>query len=139
MIETLLLPLLGKELFSSAVSKTSNNIYNGLDELRKYNHYNFDNLIEQLDIENKIKIIEAFIKTIEDKLTISESIKLSIKSILKIIEKINTEIAEINLEIINHKLKWFHNLRSPNIKDKIDNLVNHSIIFDKRIDLLLKL
>ena len=86
MIETLLLPLLGKELFSSAVSKTSNNIYNGLDELRKYNHYNFDNLIEQLDIENKIKIIEAFIKTIEDKLTISESVKLSIKSILKIIE-----------------------------------------------------
>jgi hypothetical protein len=137
MIETLLLPLFGKELFSKVFSDTSDNIYNGLSELRKYNHYNFDQLIEQLDLETKIKIIDAYIKnTAEDS---SEPIKISIESIINIIKKMNQEIKDINTEIEDHKHKWFHSLRTPHLKDKINNLINHSLIFDKRIDLLLKL
>jgi len=138
MIETLLLPLLGKELFSKVFSETSDNIYNGLSELRKYNHYNFDHLIEHLDIETKIKIIDSYIKHIEAKDS-SESIKISIESIINIIKKMNQEIKDINTEIADHKHKWLHSFRTPQLKDKIDNLINHSIIFDKRIDLLLKL
>ena len=137
MIETLLLPLFGKELFSKVFSDTSDNIYNGLSELRKYNHYNFDQLIEQLDIETKIKIIDAYIKQIDE--DSSESIKICIESIIKIIKKMNQEIKDINKEIDDHTHKWFHSFRSPHIKDKINNLINHSLIFDKRIDLLLKL
>ena len=137
MIETLLLPLIGKELFSKVFSETSDNIYNGLSELRKYTHYNFDNLIEQLDIETKIKIIDAYIKHTDTES--SEPIKISIESIICIITKINKEINDINTEIEAHNNKWFHSFRNPHIKDKINNLINHSIIFDKRIDLLLKL
>jgi hypothetical protein len=137
MIETLLLPLIGKELFSKVFSETSDNIYNGLSELRKYTHYNFDNLIEQLDIETKIKIIDAYIKHTDTES--SEPIKISIESIICIITKINKEINDINTEIEAHNNKWFHSFRNPHIKDKIHNLINHSIIFDKRIDLLLKL
>ena len=138
MIETLLLPLLGKELFSKVFSDTSDNIYNGLSELRKYNHYNFDNLIEQLDLETKIKIIDAYIKQIDEDSS-SDPIKISIESIIKIIKKMNQEIKDINTEIEDHKHKWLHSFRTPHLKDKINNLINHSIIFDKRIDLLLKL
>ena len=93
MIETLLLPLIGKELFSKVFSETSDNIYNGLSELRKYTHYNFDNLIEQLDIETKIKIIDAYIKHTDTES--SEPIKISIESIICIITKINKEINDI--------------------------------------------
>ena len=138
MIETLLLPLFGKELFSKVFSETSDNIYNGMSELRKYNHYNFDNLIEHLDIETKIKIIDAYIKKIDEDSS-SDPIKISIESIINIIKKMNQEIKDINKEIDEHKHKWFHSFRTPQIKAKIDNLINHSIIFDKRIDLLLKL
>ena len=137
-MESLILPFLGKELLSKAFSETSSNIFSGLDELKKYNHYNFDNLIEQLDLEQKMKIIESYIKYLEHKINI-ESINLSIESIISIIKKINLEINEINNEILFHKTRWFNSFRNPNIKDKIDNLINHSIIFDKRIDLLLKL
>jgi hypothetical protein len=139
MIETLLLPLLGKELFSKVFSDTSDNIYNGLSELRKYNHYNFDNLIEQLDLETKIKIIDAYIKQIDEDSSSSDAIQISIESIIKIIKKMNQEIKDINTEIEDHKHKWFYSFRTPHLKDKINNLINHSIIFDKRIDLLLKL
>ena len=137
MIETLLLPLLGKELFSKVFSDTSDNIYNGLSELRKYNHYNFDNLIEQLDLETKIKIIDAYIKKIDE--DSSEPIKISIESIIKIIKKMNQEIKDINTEIEDHKHKWLHSFRTPHLKDKINNLINHSIIFVFFIELLLKL
>ena len=138
MIETLLLPLLGRELFSKVFNETSNNVYNGLEELKKYNHYNLDNLIEQLDIQNKMKIIELYIKKREDNI-LDEHIKLSINSIINIIEKINEEIKDINILIIEHELKWFPSYRKPDIKNKINNLINHSLIFDKRIDLLLKI
>ena len=137
-MESLIIPFLGKELLSKAFSETSSNIFIGLNELKKYNHYNFDNLIEQLDLEQKMIIIESHIKHLESKFNI-DSINLSIESIISIIKKINLEINEIHNEIILHKTKWFNSLRYPNIKDKIDNLINHSIIFDKRIDLLLKL
>ena len=138
MIENLLLPLLGKELFSKVFNETSNNVYNGLEELKKYNHYNLDNLIEQLDIQNKMKIIESYIKKREDNI-LEEHIKLSINSIINIIKKINEEIKDINTQIIEHELKWFHSYRKPDIKNKINNLINHSLIFDKRIDLMLKI
>ena len=138
MIETLLLPLLGRELFSKVFNETSNNVYNGLEELKKYNHYNLDNLIEQLDIQNKMKIIESYIKKREDNI-LEEHIKLSINSIINIIEKINEEIKDINTQIIEHELKWFPSYRKPDIKNKINNLINHSLIFDKRLDLMFKI
>ena len=137
-MEILILPFIGKELLSKAFSETSSSIFNGLDELKKYNHYDFEKLIIQLDLELKMKIIESYIKDIEEK-SPNETIKISIESILSIIKKMNIEIYEINNEINIHKTKWFYSMRNPNIKDKINNLVNHSIIFDKKINLLLKL
>ena len=136
-MESLILPFLGKELLSKAFSETSLGIYSGLEELKKYNHYDFEKLIIQLDLELKIQIIESYIKYIEENIH-NETIKLNVDSILSIIKKINIEITDINSEIIYHKTKWLNSMRNPNIKSKIDNLINHSILFDKRIDLLLK-
>ena len=79
-----------EHLTEAIISETSSNIFSGLDELKKYNHYNFDNLIEQLDLEQKMRIIESYIKYLEHKINI-ESINLSIESIISIIKKINLE------------------------------------------------
>jgi hypothetical protein len=139
MIEAFILPIIGKELVVKAFSETSFSIYNSIHDLQKYNHYDFKTLIEQLDIQSKIEIINLYIKEKEEAGLLTESIKKAIESLLTIIKKINSEIQEIKEEINNHKLKWFHSYRSPNIRDKISNLVNHSIVFEKRMDLLLKL
>ena len=139
MIEAFIIPIIGKEIVVKAFSETSFSIYNSLHDLQTYNHYDFKTLIEQLDIQSKIEIINLYVKEKEETEMLSESIKKAIDSLLTIIKKINYEIQEIKDEINNHKFKWFYSFRSPDIRDKINNLVNHSIVFEKRMDLLLKL
>ena len=49
------------------------------------------------------------------------------------------EIEEINNDITEHRKLWFHRIRSANYPQKVQRLIKHNQLFDKRLDLLIKL
>ncbi len=147
MIEPLLLSssiFLGKELLIQTLSKTTHNIYKGLDDLNNDESFEFKKLLMDLDINPKLEIIHQFISEINESDDIkvnkySKSIDKILSFLIEILKNIENEIENIKKEINLHKKKWFHKLRYCSYNVLIDNLVKHLKILDMRFELLIKL
>ncbi len=70
---------------------------------------------------------------------VKESTKLSILSINEILQKIQDELNDVKNDIEYHMSKYFYSWRSINCDDKLNNISNHSIILEKRFEMLIKL
>ena len=66
------------------------------------------------------------------------SLVFAIKSLEEIVKKIDVELADIEKDIEEHKLKWFTGWRSSNHEIRIPNLLRLKDTLDKRIDNLVK-
>ena len=137
MIETLIGGMIGKEMYNQAIAETTHQLYSEINYLISYNDFNFKSILENLDIINKIEIINDLLKNY-DNIT-DKSIEKCVKSVIDIIHKINNEINEIKVLIEQHEEKWFYKWRSNPYSRKIENLINHSKIMDNRLDLLIKI
>ena len=137
MIETLIGGMIGKEMYNQAISETTHQLYSEINYLISYNDFNFKSVLENLDIINKIEIINDLLKNY-DNIT-DKSIEKCVKSVIEIIHKINNEINEIKVLIEQHEEKLFYKWRSNPYSRKIENLINHSKIMDNRLDLLIKI
>jgi hypothetical protein len=118
------------------------------DIIKKYYLKNDDNI----DL-----IIQKFINETTDKMTkdnfilidydekinifteIPECIKLALVSTLEIITILNNEINKIHNKIQNHHKRWISYIYSIKIQQEMDTILEHNIIFDKRLDLLFKI
>lgn len=148
MIEPFLLTsslLFGKELLVQSVSKTTTNIYKGLEDINSDESFHFTKILEELDIKAKLDIIHEFINELNDnniiksKYNQSKSTDKILSYLCDILKNIETEIESINIEIKTHKTKWFNKFRTATYITMIDNLKKHLTILDSRFDLLLKL
>ena len=70
---------------------------------------------------------------------IPNSIKLALISVLEIITILNNEISKIHMKIHNHHKRWISYIYSIAIQQEIDTILEHSIIFDKRLNLLFQI
>ena len=137
MFETLIVSsLIKKELISQTISESTKNIVYNLGNLMK-DEFEFKNIIEELDLMSKIDIINSLINDIDSK-NINDIIHKVIHYLHMIIDTIKQEIEEIKKEIKEHKELWFHNFRTANYKVKIERLIKHNQILDKRLDLFIK-
>ena len=143
MIEPLLISsslLLGKEMVTQTITKTSKNIYFGLESILKNDNLEFNLVLEKLDINTKLDLINTFINEANDNQRLfSDTINKALCYINKILKTIENEIKNINLEIEEHDKKWFSRFRVSNCNIMIENLVNHIKILDERFNLLIKL
>jgi len=143
MIEPLLISssvLLGKEFVNQTITKTTNNIYGNIDAIIIDSSFEFKNLLDDLDITTKLDIINSFICNLkEDNKIYSKTILKTLDYLIDIFKKIEKELDNIKLEIIEHKKKWFHTFRTPKYKFLIQNLIKHLKILDNRFDTLLNL
>jgi hypothetical protein len=107
--------------------------------------------------ENIDFIIQTFINETTDKMTkdnfilidydekinifseIPECIKLALVSTLEIITILNNEINKIHNKIHNHHKRWISYVYSIKIQQEMDTILEHNIIFDKRLNLLFKI
>ena len=140
MIEPLLISsslLIGKEVMTQTI--TNSTIYSGIEKIMTNENMEFNQVLENLDINTKLDIINSFIKEMEssNKL-LSETTRKSLKYIENILKIIEVEISNINIEIEEHKKKWFNRIRTSNCRMMINNLVNHVKILDNRFELLIK-
>ena len=97
--------------------------------------------LNNIDIENKINVINSFIVELNtESIKLSkESIKLSIIAINNILLDIKNELHSLKNEIDYHLSKYFNTWRYINCDDKINIIIQHNNILDKRFDLLIKL
>ena len=139
MIESYLITnLIGKELIGQAIHDSTKGIYGNLSTLMN-DEFTFKALLEAIDIVSKIDIVNSFMSVLDSKKNMSDVLHKALNYLHEITEKINKEISDIKKEIEIHKTLWFHNLRTPSYKVKIDNLVKHTKILDTRLDLIIKL
>ena len=139
-IETALVTstLLKKEVICQAITSTTKTAYYGISGLMSNNDFIFKDILEDLDLSEKIGIIDSLIKKLENT-NISDTINLSLHGLHNIINKINNEIILINNQIKDHKQKWFSNIRPAEYLITVNKLKSHKKIMDERLDLLLKL
>ena len=133
MIEPILITsslFLGREMFTTTVTNTTKNIYNGIEK----------KILDNLDINTKLDIIHTFIIDIHnDNRIFNNTLTKSFNYLEAIIKTIETEIENINLELKLHSQKWFHKYRNSNCEVLLNNLINHVKILDVRFNLLIKL
>ena len=133
---------LSTELLIQTIKTTSTGIIDTIKFISSYNNIDLSLLqkdLENIDLENKISIINKFIEEIEERKNIKESIKISIQSVHVILEKINKELESIKEDIEYHHTKYFNSWRSIYCDDKIINIKSHNELLEKRFDLLMKL
>ena len=132
--------LLGKEFVHQTITKTTNNIYSNIDDILVDSNFELKTLLEDLDINTKLDIINSFICNLkEDDRTYSKTILKTLDYIIDIFRKIEIEIENIKIEVVEHKKIWFHNFKTPKYKPLIKNLLKHLKILDNRFDILLNL
>ena len=143
MIEPILITsslFLGKEMFTTTVTNTTKNIYNGIEKIILNDNTHFKKILDNLDINTKLDIIHTFIIDIhKDNKLFNDTLTKTFNYLEIILKTIETEIENINSELENHYKKWFHRYRSSNCELLLNNLINHVKILDKRFNLLIKL
>lgn len=130
--------LLGRQIFTQAISDASYSIYASIGEIFYYTKY-VDKSLCQLDIGNKVKTMELMCKDMAklEKLN-SESVNYCLENLHDMIVRIREDLKQINSIIKLHKEKYFNNWRSVDVKEQLSNLKIHTRLLDQRYDLLVK-
>jgi len=135
---TIVKTMLGNEVLSRTIHTSTSSIYSGLTSLMVNPHFNFKNVLDELDIESKLKVITNFIDNVKESI-LNDYNKIALNEIYDIIEKIEKEISQINNLIEEHNKKWFSYIRYCSYSTEIYNLRKHVRILDNRFDLFMKL
>lgn len=137
--------ILGRQIVTQAISDASGSIYNSISEIFYYTDY-VDKVLYDLDIGNKIKIMEELCKEItpvlsEEKTQNSHlkhnSVNCCLEQLHDMIVRIREDLKQISLIIKAHKQKWFSSWRSIDVHSQLSSLKIHSILLDKRYILLM--
>ena len=139
-----------KLLIISALIKEIIKRYHFLNEIK-------DEIKDKKDSENIDIIIQKYIDKTTEEITndnfllinyeskidvfteIPNSIKLALISVLEIITILNNEISKIHMKIHDHHKRWISYIYSIAIQQEMDTILEHSIIFDKRLQLLFQI
>ena len=102
-------------------------------------HPDIKKTTDNIDLYNKLIIIDNFIKNIPKDLEKNKCISISLNSIHDIVVQINNELTLINKIIEDHTLKYFYYFRKFDYYKELNNIINYKKIMDERFDILLKL
>jgi hypothetical protein len=115
------------------------------DVIKKYylkKEENVDDIIKQF-IEKDISIDNFMLVNYDAKLNvftkIPTCIRLALISTLEIITILNNEILKIQMKIQDHHKRWLSYIYSIKIEEEMNTILEHNIIFEKRLDLLFKI
>ena len=115
------------------------------DIIKKYyfkKEENVDDII-QLFIEKDITVDNFMLVDYDAKLNvfteIPTSIRLALISTLEIITILNSEISKIHMKIQDHHKRWLSYVYTIKIEEEMITILEHNIIFEKRLDLLFKI
>jgi hypothetical protein len=125
--------LIGRQLLTQAISEASGSIYTSISSIFSYNT-NLDELLLQLDINERIKNVDSLISQIRDN---NDTITSCIQGLHEIIISIREDLKQIDIKIKKHKEKYLSSWRSLVCTKQKKNLIIHSNLLDKRLDYLI--
>lgn len=126
--------LIGRQILTQAISEASGSIYTSISSIFSYNT-NLDELLQHLDIEERIKNFDSLINQIRIN---NNTVTYCIQGLHEIIILIREDLKQIDLKIKKHKGKYFSSWRSLGCSKEKKNLIIHSNLLDKRLDYLIK-
>lgn len=139
MIEVVPLFKITSDLISSEIIKeTSKKIYSSLYNINNNNIPIINNIIENLDIQNKIKIVNSLFEENKHKRNNNTQI-LSLNNLHDISEIIEKELNEIQKQIEYNNSIYLSYFLGYNYSDNLNKLRKHCNILDNRLDLAIKL
>lgn len=125
--------LIVSALIKGIVKKYYDKTYENIDTtIQKF----IDETTDKMTKENFILI--DYSEKIDIFTEIPECIKLALISTLEIITILNNEINKIHNKIQTHHKRWISYIYSIKIQHEMDTILEHNIIFDKRLNLLFK-
>ena len=129
--------LIGRQIMTQAITDASSSIYSTLTGLLYYSN-DIDNLLSELDLGNKIKILEQLTKELNNYKNKNTVVDMSLEHLHDMIIRIREDLKIIQKKLSNHKQKYFNKWRKVNCKKELANLTRHSNILDQRLELLFK-
>lgn len=135
--------VVAKALGSSVLSKGANTVVNTMSDfintpMMRKDVSDIKNLLARLDLEVKMKVIEAYVKEIDEKHK-TESVNIALQNLQDIILKINSEVSEIKRKVeYDNKITYLQSFiyRKHNLSEHYKNLEYYSDIFNTRFKLL---
>ena len=127
--------IIGKDLVTKAITDSANSIYKLIYGIVEYKDLS---IIYELDIQNKINIVELLIGQIEEN-NISKLVMTSLTGLHDIILNIREDLNQIATIIHCHNDKYFNSWRSMDTSTQLKNLCRHVAILNSRLDMLMKI
>jgi hypothetical protein len=144
--------LLLQGIYAGAISAISSLTLKSCGTIKKlYENKNPDvnKIISDLDVEKKLKIIQAYIskvnpnyeslENLDTMILIKQPEDLCLKYIHLSIKNIYNILNEINIKIEKHQKKWFQKWRKLNVTSLLDELKIQFKILDDRFDYFVKI
>ena len=88
-------------------------------------------VLKELDLECEVAIAELLIKEQEGRLN-HTSVKQSLSAVTEVLDNIHKELDTIHGMIDAHQQKWFNGWRTLDCSSKINTIISHKKLFDKR-------
>ena len=131
--------LLTSEIISKdIITRTSLKIYNSLIGICEFDLEHVNQLLEELDLTNKIEIVESLFENNTYDIT-KKTYNKTLNNLHEISEKISKELEDIYKDIEYTKTLYFKSFRTRKYMKHLDNLKKFSNILDKRLELVIKL
>lgn len=102
--------------------------------------------LETLDIEAKLKTVQALVLMIQKYRNENESeviddsdvVGVCLMQVKDVLESLTTTLNGLRQELNDHDQRWFSSWRTPDTKNHMIALRSKILILDKRVDMLLK-
>jgi hypothetical protein len=130
--------IIGKDLVTKAITDSANSIYKLIYGIVDYKDLSIESFIYELDIQNKINIVELLISQIEEH-NLSKLVMTSLTGLHDIILNIREDLKQISIIINCHRDKYFNSWRSMDTSVQIKQLSRHVTILNSRLDMLMKI
>ena len=133
----LMTSIIGSTLTTQAIADVSQTIYSLLYGLLQNNDPVLDKNLEEMDIKAQIKVIDSLLVTLEKNMC-TKPIELSLNQLHEIICHIREDLNILSKKYSRHQQKFFYYWRKFDNSKEIEQLNNHKLILDKRLDMFMK-
>jgi hypothetical protein len=130
--------LIGNDIMTKAISDTASTIYNILYGLVDVSDKKLDNVMEELDIKENLRIIDSVISSMKGRHS-SKTVQIGLEQLHEIICHIREDLKQIRSNFDYHATRYFAGYRRIDNSVQIKNLTRHKKTLDQRLELFIKI
>lgn len=134
----------------SSVGYASKTAIHGVYALGEYlltgAHPHIADRLEEIDIVNKVAVVEAYLdqlygkdKKSDQRTRFTKPVQVAVKSVGELIERLHAALATIKVECEYHATRYFHYWRTPDCMLQLQTVERLSALLDQRLALMMQI